>query len=289
MTNATTDRNAHGLRLVHSVFEYDAPARGRGASDLEMVRLHFSLRGEYSVRYPTLDRSYERLVPHCSLFYAHPFELEFESQSSQLETFGVQFPVARFIAYAEGASPGVSRFCDRVASGKPGFLFEPTPALGPALEQSVRRMLDGRYEGVVEELFLYSQCLELLVRALALSSDGGQSHRPNRPGRSDRERLFAARDFLEARVSDPPALTEVARKVGLNEYKLKHGFKQLFGTTVHAYLTDKRLELARSLLLDTERTAAEIAFSLGYASPQHFSHAFKQRFGVTPKSMRKTS
>jgi AraC family transcriptional regulator, transcriptional activator of the genes for pyochelin and ferripyochelin receptors len=289
MSTVTTDTTVHGLRLVHSVSSFASPTRGRGASDVDMVRLHFALRGEYAVRYPTLDRSYERLPAHCSLFYAQPFELEFDCRSTQLETFGIQFPVQRFIAYADGASPGVSRFCEQIAGGKPGFLFEPAASLAAALTPSVRRLLDSRYDGPTQALFLYSQSLELLVRALDLAADGGSASHPKRPTRSDRERLFAARDFLEARITEPPALAEVARKVGLNEYKLKHGFKQLFGTTVHAYLTDKRLEHARSLLLDSDRTAAEVAFALGYSSPQHFHQAFKQRFGVAPKAMRKTS
>lgn len=288
MVTTTTDKTVHGLRLVHGTSSFDGAAgraRGRAVSHAATVRLHFTLRGEYGVRYPTLDRSYERLVPHCSLFFADPFELELESLSPQLESFGVQFPVERFIAYADGASPRVSRFCERIASGKPGFLFEPAPRIGEALRPSVRRMLDSRYAGPLEELYLYSQSLELLVRAIDLAADGGAAN----PGKTERERLFAARDFIEARVTEPPALAEVARKVGLNEYKLKHGFKVLFGTTVHAYLTQKRLELARSMLLDTERTAAEVSFLLGYSSPQHFSQAFKQHFGVPPKSMRKTS
>jgi hypothetical protein len=52
MTIATTDRTVHGLRLVHSVFEHDAPARGRGANDVDTVRLHFALRDQYDVRSP---------------------------------------------------------------------------------------------------------------------------------------------------------------------------------------------------------------------------------------------
>jgi AraC family transcriptional regulator, transcriptional activator of the genes for pyochelin and ferripyochelin receptors len=283
VTTLGIDRNFHGLRLVYGVSEQAGPEHG--ASDADMVRLHFTLCGDYRVDYPTLGRSFERLAPHCSLFYARPFELEYHKLSPRLETFGLQFPVARFLEYADGASPAVSRFCEQIAHGSAGFLVEPSPLLISTFEPSVRRMLDCRYQGSVEELYLYSQSLELLARALDLAADSGEK----RLARGDRERLFAARDLLDARLADPPVLADVARHVGLNEHKLKRGFKQLFGVTVHTYFTHKRLELARSLLLDTERTAAEIAFALGYASPQHFSQAFKQHFGVAPKSMRKSS
>jgi len=104
---------------------------------------------------------------------------------------------------------------------------------------------------------------------------------------TDRERLVAARDLINTRLTNPPSLSEVAKHVGLNEYKLKRGFKEMFGVTVYGYLTEQRLETARRALLDTDKTAAEVAFELGYATPQHFHNAFKKRFGVTPNSVRK--
>ena len=84
----------------------------------------------------------------------------------------------------------------------------------------------------------------------------------------------------------PPNLSEIAGTVGLNEYKLKRGFKKIFKTTVFGYLTQQRLHLAHQYLRDTEKTAAEISFDLGYASPQHFNNAFKKKFGITPYSVR---
>ncbi len=57
----------------------------------------------------------------------------------------------------------------------------------------------------------------------------------------------------------------------------------MFNTTIFDYLAGHRLELARHDILEGKKTATEIAFELGYASPQHFSKAFKQKFGIPPK------
>jgi AraC-like DNA-binding protein len=62
----------------------------------------------------------------------------------------------------------------------------------------------------------------------------------------------------------------------------------LFGTTVFGYLHGERMELAKRYLLDTDKTAREIAFELGFSSPQHFNTAFKKAFQITPKNIRKT-
>jgi AraC-like DNA-binding protein len=69
---------------------------------------------------------------------------------------------------------------------------------------------------------------------------------------------------------------------GINEFKLKKGFKETFGVTAFGYLADVRLGLAKDDILAGRRSATEIAFALGYSSLAHFSHAFKKKFGVSP-------
>ena len=47
--------------------------------------------------------------------------------------------------------------------------------------------------------------------------------------------------YLTQRMDDPPSLVELARKVGINDYKLKVGFREVFGTTVYKYLHTHRM------------------------------------------------
>lgn len=289
MSLVLVEKTARDLTLTHTVMDYAAPGARSAMSDDDVVRLHIGLRGRYRAHYPSLGRRFERLGPHFSLFYARPFELDVVNETLQLETFGMKIPVARFLEYAGDLDADVARFCERVARGRAGFLLEPSPALPAALEHAVRRMLEPRYDGALAELYLLSQGLELLVRALEFAgaraaSSGGAAALPLT--KRDRDKLIAAREFVDARLQDPPSLAGVARRIGLNEYKLKRGFKQLFGATLFGYLTAQRLELARRMLLDTDKTAAEVGFELGYATPQHFSQAFKKRFGIAPGALR---
>lgn len=277
----TRRQTAHDLQLTHTRFEHAAQRRQTGASDDDVVRLHIGLRGEYSVRYRTLDREFGHLGPHWSLFYARPFALEAVPQAPALETFGLNIPVARFVNYVAGTNARVSRFCDRITSGHAGFLYEPSATLPAALEHTIRRMLASRYDGALGELYLLSQSLELLTTALALSGER------SRLLKHDRDSLQAARELIDGNLCAAPPFAAIAKAVGLNEYKLKQGFKQVFGTSVIAYRNSQRLELARRMLLDTDKTAAEVGFALGYATPQHFSQAFKKHFGTSPKMMRK--
>ncbi|MFT4016884.1 MAG: helix-turn-helix transcriptional regulator [Agriterribacter sp.] len=74
----------------------------------------------------------------------------------------------------------------------------------------------------------------------------------------------------------------MAHKVGINDLKLKSGFKALFGNTVFGYLHALRMQKANELLQQNELTISEIAAYCGYEYVQHFITAFKKNYGVTP-------
>ena len=71
-------------------------------------------------------------------------------------------------------------------------------------------------------------------------------------------------------------------------FKLKKGFKELFGTTVFGFVHLKRMNFAKDLLLNSDKSSKEIAFEAGYSSPQHFNKAFKKEFKITPDRIRNT-
>jgi AraC-like DNA-binding protein len=57
----------------------------------------------------------------------------------------------------------------------------------------------------------------------------------------DREILVAVRDYIDLNFLNPNSLESLSRQFGLNEFKLKHGFKTLFDTSPIRYLQKKRL------------------------------------------------
>lgn len=80
-------------------------------------------------------------------------------------------------------------------------------------------------------------------------------------------------------------LTGLCRVGMLNEFKLKKGFKALFGTSVIQYAKTLRMQYAQNLLRDHNRSVEEVSCLLGYQYPNHFSTAYRKHFGVAP-SMR---
>ncbi len=91
------------------------------------------------------------------------------------------------------------------------------------------------------------------------------------------------KEHLLKHADKPATLKELARLVGLNEYQLKAGFKEIYGNTVFGYLLDHKLDQARVLLDSQKFQVAQVAYQIGYTNPSHFIAAFKKKFGVTPK------
>jgi AraC-like DNA-binding protein len=101
----------------------------------------------------------------------------------------------------------------------------------------------------------------------------------------DRERLDFAKKYLIQNYDVPPTIAELSRIAGINEQKLKNGFKERFGKTIHTFLTDYKMEIALRDLQQKIRNPSQLAFDLGFSSLQHFSKAFKQYYGFTPKKV----
>ena len=167
--------------------------------------------------------------------------------------------------------------------------MSPTSTWTCLLYHTIDEVIHCRFTGGLKKIFLLSKSIEILaLQAQAIQRSQGTGE-PFLKTNYDKEQIVFARDFIVEHVDNPPSLSELSRIAGINEYKLKKGFKATFNNTVFGYLTDYRLELAKRALAEGEKTASEIAFDLGYSSLQHFSGAFKKKFGMSPKQMRKNA
>lgn len=89
--------------------------------------------------------------------------------------------------------------------------------------------------------------------------------------------------------TDLPSLKDFAHQLGTNEFKLKYGFRELFGTSVYRFLLQERLRKAKMLIQHTDANLKTIAFGIGFKTMPHFSRAFKKNYGYPPSELRKLS
>ena len=114
---------------------------------------------------------------------------------------------------------------------------------------------------------------------LPLASDGVLSA-------ADTRRILAARRLIEERCSEKLTLDTIARSCGLNQSKLTRGFRDLFKCSVAEALSERRMELASSMLLTTDLPVASVGYEAGYENKASFARAFGRRYGRTPSDYR---
>lgn len=93
--------------------------------------------------------------------------------------------------------------------------------------------------------------------------------------------------LLQDLSKKPLSLRMLAKTAGINEFKLKAGFRELFGIGVFDSLQEARMEKARELILTTDEPLKQICALSGYAHITNFIIAFRKRFGYTPGSLRR--
>jgi AraC-like DNA-binding protein len=98
--------------------------------------------------------------------------------------------------------------------------------------------------------------------------------------------LQRAKDVADARYFEPLGVDAMAKVAGLSRAHFSREFRRAFGESPHAYLLTRRLERAAALLRTTDRSVAEICFSVGLQSVGSFTTSFKRTYGVTPTAYR---
>ncbi len=155
-------------------------------------------------------------------------------------------------------------------------------AMTPDMYVTATQAFDRPWQGCAARLHLESCGLSLLAQQVAQLAKSDV--RPARTlNSSDEERIRAAADILVRDMGKPITISSLSRQVGINESKLKRGFRQVFDSTVIQFLFTQRMIRARHLLaqgMDVSQTAQEI----GYNSVSHFILCYKKVFGVTPGS-----
>ena len=141
-----------------------------------------------------------------------------------------------------------------------------------------------QYEGMMKDIFLEAKVLELLSLTIHQFSTDQQDD-PDRITlrEADVNQLLAARQYIETNYIDPPSLQELAWQVGINEFKLKKGYKQLFHSTVYEHVREERMNHAKTLIADGQQDIGEIVRTVGYTNTSHFSARFREMFGLSPK------
>ncbi|MCR2806935.1 response regulator [Paenibacillus soyae] len=94
--------------------------------------------------------------------------------------------------------------------------------------------------------------------------------------------------YISEHSHEDISLDVIGKRVGLSPFYISKMFKDQLGINYIDFLTECRIEKAKKLMADPEKSLKEITFEVGYHDPNYFSKVFKKMVDVTPKEYRKT-
>ena len=175
-----------------------------------------------------------------------------------------------------------SDFVSAIMQGRYTSLAAQDLAVTMEMKRVINDICESKKSGELKRLFTESKVLELLILQLEQMQQSGE--KPGRPliSMDDMEKLYKAKELLDSSYVSPPTIIELSKIISLNEFKLKQGFKAYYGTTVYGYVTRLRMETARRMILQENKSIGEVAHAVGFKHQAHLTDAFKKYYGILP-------
>ncbi|WP_298370793.1 AraC family transcriptional regulator [uncultured Lutibacter sp.] len=170
-------------------------------------------------------------------------------------------------------------------TGKPIFdSKEISPSVGLILNQLTTKQINQS----LRSIYIKGKVYELLSYYFSANTETETEHCPYIASEETISKIKQAKEIIIEEMINPPSLSDLAKKVGLNIKKLKTDFKEFYGVPVFTFLLNYKMERAKKLLQEQQLNVNEIASNLGYSNSSHFIAAFKRKFGITPKQFAKS-
>lgn len=271
------------IQESHYYMQDDISISGKGDNALLEIQLNLSEKGIFYK-----DKSNrEHIAPAKSgnmMFLSaeeNQAKILFQKDISY-NTFDIHLPLSMLDRYA-GESKLMDSFIAQIHKDISGKFSKNKISISPAIYNAIQDIKTCTYEGLTRRIYLESKAYELI----ALLYENVENHKQNNElSAADQERIRLAASIIQDNLEKPFTIIELAHQVGINQTKLKTGFKVMFGNTVFGYLQDIRMHQAKRYLLDTQMSVQEIGMLLGYQNTSNFSIAFKKTHGYSPIKLR---
>ncbi|WP_170971182.1 AraC family transcriptional regulator [Ilyomonas limi] len=180
--------------------------------------------------------------------------------------------------------PGLEALQNRIEKNQPAFLQHTAHPLSAQLTQLVYQLLQVPFIASTRQFHLRNIRSIITVMCAQLNATG-----TGEPffSQDDMAVIHATKDFIDAHLDTHYTISQLARKMGINEHKLKKGFKAVTGVGLFGYLLRQRLAIAKAQLEQSNKPVGAIARKAGYRSTANFCIAFRKQYGITPHQFQK--
>lgn len=274
-----------GVHIGYGDFRLPKPTLVYFDTDMETIEMHFALQGRARAHSRNFQKEIGFKANQHNLIYASEFKGAIEwCDEKDMKVFEINLWPSFFRKYLPEGDL-FDLFRESIERKESTVLSTHNYPITPQMMTLIHQIMSCNRTGHFKRMFLESHVIELLMLQLEQISN----HNCEifcAINKQHQEKLYAAREILNQQLSGELTLNSLAQRVGTNEFTLKKGFKELFGTTVFGYWTQVKMQEARTLLCEGIMNVAEVSTRVGYKNPQHFSTAFKRYFGYSPSELR---
>jgi len=254
-------------------------------TDMETIEMHFALEGRARAHSKEFSKEAGFKTNQHNLIYAREFKGAIEWCGEQdMKVFEVNLWPSFFEKYLPDGGL-FDLFRENIKKKQASFLTPHNYPITPQMMTLIHQIINCNRAGHFKRMFLESHVIELLMLQLE-QIDNHNCDVFCAANKHHQEKLYAVREILSQQFSGDFTLNSLAQQVGTNEFTLKKGFKELFGTSVFGYWHQLKMEEARTLLTEGIMNVSEVSERVGYKNPQHFSTAFKRYYGCSPSELR---
>ena len=169
-----------------------------------------------------------------------------------------------------------NRFCEQ---SEFGMMMEET--------ESVRQIFSSLYK-VPDQIKGHYFKLKVIEIFLLLSIISTTNHEKRSSYRKQQVDIVkAVNEYISTQFMKRITIDSLSDQFDIPTSTLKRCFKGVYGTTIHHYLKECRINAAKHLLQESDQSILEIANAVGYENGSKFTSAFKEATGVTPSDYRK--
>src|SRR5688572_17755894 len=137
----------------------------------------------------------------------------------------------------------------------------------------------------LDESIVTKVCEQALTDRMRSPTDRQRLPLRARLGLQNTKLLFII-ELMEANISEPLSLVEIAKYAGLSRRQIERLFRRNLGRSPARYYLEIRLDRARHLLIQSDAPIVEVAVACGFVSASHFSKCYRELYGRSPQQER---
>jgi AraC family transcriptional regulator, transcriptional activator of the genes for pyochelin and ferripyochelin receptors len=182
--------------------------------------------------------------------------------------------------------PALEQFVTRIENLQPALLTDKSLRITASIFSIIHDIIHCQYDQPYHHLF-YENKASLLLFLLLVQTIEPVKDTWHLEDNSQINSILQAKSIITNDSCFHYSIPQIAKEVGLNQLKLKKGFKQVFGVGLYGFLLKIRMEKAKEMLELTSQPVKDISSFIGYQSTSSFIKVFKKRYGHSPYAWRR--